>query len=720
MKRLARALLAGGVLTGLMILLYLAGVPFLHLVELKAQDGLFLARGPLAGRSGQVAVVAVGERSLDRLGRWPWPRDQLARLVTATASRGPKVMGLDIGFFEPDDRYPPQALREAFQAGRAGQAFDPHMLQEKFHPDRALAKAIRECPCPVILGWFFHMDADSAGRATPEELAARLDSISRFAFPAVRFLSPQALDFPLPTAYAPEAVLPGLLEAASGAGFFNVLPDLDGVVRRMPLVMRCRGRLYPSLALACLARQLGADLPRPQVGVQGMMPLAMKGRSLAVDQWGGLRLNLRGGHRAMVPLEAVDVMDGRAPAGAFMGKAVLIGATAVGLFDAKPTVYDPDHPALELQAQTLDNLLAGDFLREPGWAGEAALAAMLFLGLAASLAMGLARPALGGLACLGLGAGYLAFVYYAFTQGYLLSLVHPLLTLLAVGVGLLAWRYFGEEREKRGIRKVFQHYLHPSVIAELLGDPGKLHLGGQKRVLTVLFSDIRNFVDFCEIMEPEAVAGQLNEYMDRMAQVVLANQGVLDKFMGDALMAFFGAPMAQPDHAARACRTALAMQETLKELNQAWQRRGRPALRMGVGISTGPMIVGNMGSRQYFDYTVLGKAVNSGARLEELTKLIPGADIIVSQETRDACREEFLFRPLDRRALPGTREQVIAYQLLGARGQAGEPDWLPQVEKAFDLFLAGRRQESLALWQDLAEKRPDDAATLYMIKRLGE
>lgn len=715
---MAKTLLLGLALTMVTVLLYFLGLPVLHLVELKAQDGFFIARGPVQPGGGQVSVVAVGERSLDRLGRWPWPRGRLAELLSAIASRGAKVVTLDIGFFEPDHRYPAEAVEAIVRAAEEGRPLRQEDVEQSFHPDRVLARAINQSPCPVVMGWFFHMGQQSIGHLPQNEIDERMASIARFAFPAVRFRNLKALEFPLLTAYAPESIQPVLLAETASAGFFNVLPDMDGVVRRMPLVIRCRGRLFPSLALVCLALQLGNPLPRPQVDLHGLQPLDLNGLQLPVDQWGRLRINLRGGRGAMRPLEAVDVLEGKIPQSSFQGKTVLVGATATGLFDAKPTAYDPDHPALELQAQVLDNMLTGDFLREPGWTGEAALAAMLLLGLGASLAMGTMRPWWGGATCLLLGAGYIGFAYVAFLRGYLLSVLHPLLALLAVGVGLILYRYLGEEREKRGIREAFQHYLHPSVINEVLRDPAKLHLGGEKRELTVLFADVRNFVEYCERQEPEAVASQLNAYLDRMARVVLSNQGVLDKFMGDAVMAFWGAPIAQADHALRACRAALAMQAALSELNQEWLQKGLPQFRMGVGLSTGPMIVGNMGSAQYFDYTVVGQTVNIGSRLEEVTKKIPGVDIIVSQATRDACAEEFYFRPLDQLRLPGMTEPMVVHQLLWARGQAPAPQWLPQVEEAFALLMEGRSNDSLGLWREFMSRHPEDGPGKYIVERL--
>jgi adenylate cyclase len=660
-------------LTALVLALYLVGAPFLHLVELKAQDALLLARGPAQSASGQVAVVSVGERSLDELGRWPWPRELVARLVEAAADQGAATIGLDIGFFEPSRRLPLEAAQAMARAARQGRPISLEETVGRFHPDLQLARAIAGSPAQVVTGWFFHMSRQEVAHLPPEEIKERVATISRFSLPAVRYANRRALDFPFLTAFAPEPLVPVLLESSPAAGFFNVLPEIDGTVRRMPLVIRCRGKLFPSLALAVLARHLGEPLPRPLVREYGLSGLRVGGRELPVDEKGRLWLNLRG-RRNVLPLhEAADLLAGRLPQGALAGKAVLMGATATGLHDAKPTALDPNHPALDLQAQTVDNLLAGDFLERPGWAALWDLAAMAGLGLLATVAMLWLPPLAGAAACAGLAAGYLGLGYGLFLQGHILRLVHPLLALALAAAGVGLFRYLGEEREKRRIREAFAHYLHPSVIAELMREPGRLNLGGEERQLTVLFSDLRGFVSGCQGRPPAEVASQLNQYLDAMAGVVLANQGVLDKFMGDAVMAFFGAPVAQPDHAARACRTALAMQAELARLNAEWESRGLPTFRMGIGLSTGPMIVGNMGSGDYFDYTVVGQAVNLGSRLEALTKELEGVDIIASRATAAAVAGRFRTRPLGAVAVRGEAAAVEVHELV-AEGGGTAPD----------------------------------------------
>ncbi len=711
LRRLLAPLLVGLALSGLMLGLAVYGVPFLHLIELKAQDAFFLARGPLPMAGSRVAVVAVGERSLDELGRWPWPRTRVAELVRAVAGAGAASIGLDMGFFEPDHRFSAQALKAVMDSARAGRLLTPEEVVGRFHPDVVLAKAVAENRGKVVLGYFFHLSGAGVRFLGPAKLAARRRALDRFAYPAVRFHGPAAEKAPLLTAIAPEPTQPVIMAAAQAAGYFNVLPESDGVTRRIPLVIKCGDRLFPALSVATLARLLGLPLPVVEIYRDGMRGLGLGGRFIPTDPKGRMWINLRGGQGVVASVEAADLLAGRVPAGALAGKAVLIGVTATGLFDVKSTVFAPVHPGVEVQAQAMDNILRGDFLRTPQWAGLLALGGILGLGLAGALAMGLMRPLLGGALGLLLAAGWTLMAYELFLAGYLVQVVHPLLALLAASGGSLLWRSLTTEREKRFIRQTFAHYLHPQVINELLKRPGRISLGGQKRELSVLFCDVRGFTALSEQMDPEMVAAQLNTHLDRMTQVVFEQGGVLDKFIGDAVMAFFGAPVPRRDHAAQACRSALNMVASLPELDEVWRRMGAPSLRIGVGINTGEVVVGNLGSHLRLDYTVVGDTVNLASRLEGMTRRYrPGVDIVVSRATAEAAGPGFFFRPLDVVQVRGRRHYLMIHQLMGEDNGSGPPAILEPWGEAFAAYLARDFARAGEMFAGLAERFADEPA----------
>ncbi|MCB2190579.1 MAG: adenylate/guanylate cyclase domain-containing protein [Deltaproteobacteria bacterium] len=678
--------LAIGLLAGLLVVgLYLSGMPFLELMELKSRDAIFRLRPPLKMDQSKIMVVAIGERSLDQLGRWPWSRTLIADLVETIMRAGAGVLALDMGFFEPDNRL---ALSAVLELQKAAQKCRPMDLEEfigRHHPDYRLALTIARHRERICLGYFFHTDRRQISHLEGKATKERIRAITKFAFPIVRYSSPAALEANLPTAVAPENNLPLLIKASRWGGYFNVLPDYDGVVRRIPMIMRCEEEIFPSLALLTLARLAGKPLPPLTVTTHGLAGIELAGVHIPVDEQGRLPINFRGGSDVVPVLEAADVINGRAPPDSLKGKAVLLVVSAAGVMDHWPTPIATLMPGGFIQAQAMDNILRGDYLVKTNFSSLWDLIACLFLALAAAVLLAWLHPVAGATSALGLAATYTAMVYVAFTRGLLLSLVHPLVALSLAGVAGLLYRYFVLEKDKQFIRRAFGQYLSPAIIEELTKNPEGLELGGEKKELTVLFADIRNFTNISEVIEPEVLASVLNTFMNRLTQEVLAQGGVLDKYIGDAIMAFFGAPVEQPDHPARACRAALGMVLQAEGLKFHWEKMGVPPLDLGVGINTGIMVVGNMGSDLRFDYTVIGDSVNLGSRLESQTKDY-GVSIVVSQSTRLSCDEEFHFRVLDLIRVKGKNDPVLIHQLIGPADQPAPP-WLDAAEEAFALYL---------------------------------
>ena len=719
LKKLLAPLALGLAFSLFMATAYVVGTPFMDLMELKAIDALFVLRGPRPMASGSVAVVAVNEKSLTEEGRWPWPREKVAQLILKVHKLGARAVGLDMGFFEPDNRFNLQAVQAVLQAARRGEKLSLRDVALKYHPDVILARALASLQGQAVLGYYFHMSPARLTHLSRDQIKARRRALAPFSYPAVRYKGEAALDFPLLRAYAPENNQPVLLQAVRAAGYFNVLPDPDGVVRRIPLVLQCGDKLFPPLSLATLARFLDRPLPVVTVHDYGLEGIRLGDIAIPTDERGRMWINFRGPGGAVQVLEASDVLRDRVQPGMLKGKAVLIGVAAVGLFDVKSTPFAAVQPGVEVQAQVMDNILAGDFLVRPGWARVFDILGIAALGLAAALILGTLRPLWGWPLALALGAAYLLAGYRLFLAGRLINLIYPPLALLLSGVGLTLYRYLTEEREKKWIRHAFQHYLSPSVINEVTREPGKLSVGGEKKVLTVLFSDIRGFTTISEGLEPEQLALMLNTYLDRMTEAVFKHDGVLDKYIGDAVMAIFGAPMEQPDHASRSCDTALQMLEDLEVLNAQWEKEGLPLFRIGVGLNTGPMVVGNMGSSRRFDYTVLGDNVNLGSRLEGLTKGY-GVPVITSQSTREAAADTHFFRILDLVRVKGKHKPVAIYELVGPRNGGPEPDYAALAQEAFHAYLARDFSKAAALFQRILDIKPGDAAAGILLQRCQE
>ena len=695
---------------------YLSGVPFLELVQLKVEDALFLARGPQKEQSGKVLVVCIDERSLDEQGRWPWPRDKIATLIGEIKKLGAKCIGLDMGFFEPDERIPLQAVVQMARDAAQGKKIDLEKMLWENHPDLVLAQAMARPPGEVVLGFFFHTDKSDVAYLDDNEVAARRKRIAKYAFKQVAYQSEKAMErAPVFSCYVPENNQPILEEAAGFAGYYNVRPDVDGSVRRLALAARCGDQFYPSLSLALLARLMDLGLPRLYVSEHGLDEIRLGKTAIPVDQEGMLRIRYLGGMAAMPTVEATDILKHRKLKHSFKGKAVLINVSAMGVHDRLPTPFNRQLPGALIHAQAMENILSGGFLVRTPLMIFWDLGAMLALCLLGAWLMSLARPWLAaGLTGL-VWFGFLYAGYRLFAAGYLVNLVFPLGALFLTAVAVTAYRYLVEAREKRQVRKTFQHYLSPAVIEKIMDNPDQLKLGGERKELSVLFVDIRGFTTLAEGMDPVDLAGLLNAFTDGMTEVILEQGGLVDKYIGDCVMAVFGAPVDQPDHAKRACRSALAMVRKVAELNNSLpQARGRN-LAVGVGINSGPMVVGNMGSRLRFDYTVIGDNVNLASRLEGQTKEY-GVEIVVSKATREMCGDEFVFRILDMIRVKGKKEPVGIYDLVAEAGEE-VTECAALYERAFCSYQERGFQEALELLAELEKTGRADKACAILADR---
>jgi adenylate cyclase len=359
----------------------------------------------------------------------------------------------------------------------------------------------------------------------------------------------------------------------------------------------------------------------------------------------------------------------------------------------------------------MDNLLRGDFISTPAFG----LVLMLLIMVGLAILLGLVLPRLSAavsfLFTIIVATGYVGLNYYLFSrQGLQLEVFYPLGLIALVFLGVTSQRFLAEEEERKRIRKAFESYVAPTVVQEMLKHPEQLRLGGERREISILFSDIRGFTTMSEKLDPEALVSLLHDFLNPMSNIIINQGGTIDKYMGDAIMALFGAPLLQPDHPHRACRAALEMAASLAALNQEWTAQGRPPLKIGVGVNTGPVAVGNMGSDRLFDYTAVGDNVNLASRLEGLNKYY-GTHILVSQTTAASLGNGFILKDVDQVRVKGKAQAARIYALLGE----GEPDpelarYLELYHRALALYREGRFAESLAAFGQVMEVRPGDAA----------
>jgi len=637
----------------------------LSILELKTLDTRFLSRGKIP-TSNQVVLVTIDEKSLDELGRWPWPRVRMAQVLDALVKAEVKVVGFDIVWAEPDENSQLKVLTEIKQKLTELKVANPNLeryiaeaLQEA-DSDRILADSLARSQ-RAVLGYFFHFSPreSSGGQQGPAKEMPPLTS-----FTLVKFTSEEAARVPVFEAVHAEVNIPVISQAAEGAGYFNIFPDPDGTVRWAPLVIKYQDRFYCSLSLAVLQKFQDNPPLALRIAEYGVDQVRLGKVSIPANEEGRLLINYRGPQKTFPHYSATDVIHGRVPEKAFQGKIALVGATAIGIYDMRVTPFEHVYPGLEIHANVIDSILQNQFLYRPNWVTLVDILVIAVVGLILGGLLPRFKAHWGALVGGALFLSVLALGQYLFeTQGVWMNLTYPSLNLIFIYLGVTGYRYMTEEKEKKRVRGAFQYYLTASVVEEMLRNPDKLKLGGEKKDLTVLFSDIRGFTSISERMTPDGLVKFLNEYLTKMTDVVFKYDGLLDKYIGDAVMAVWGAPLDQPDHARRACLTALDMLDELHRLQKKWSAEGLPVLNIGIGVNAGPMVVGNMGSDRRFNYTVMGDSVNTGSRLEGLNKVY-GTNIIVSQTTLEKVQEEFIARELDLVRVKGKGQPVKIFELL--------------------------------------------------------
>jgi adenylate cyclase len=667
-------------------------VPILEHIELETYDLRVQARGALPP-SPAVAIVAVDERSLAAEGRWPWPRARLAALVDALSRDGARVVAFDVSFPEPE--------------GAAA--------------DRALAAALERSRAKVVLGYFLHRREEGLGyHLDADEIDRRVARVSGSRYPIVRSREPDLRRVPLLDAYAPLPNLELVAGAAASSGFVGMASDSDGVLRRAPLAVRIGGEVLAPLALVAAWEHLGRPQLALSVGRHGVEGVELGDRFVPTDERGQLLIDWLGPPGTVPSVPATDVLRGAIPPGTFRDKLVLVGATAVGTHDLRTSPFGPAHAGVEINATVADGLLTGRFAARPDW--WIAFDVLAVVILAALTAAGVSRTrALGGLAVLAaLSAGYVLLALSLFVaRGAWLAVVYPVLAVALVYTALTAHRFLSEERERRRLGAMLGQYVAPDVVAAMLADPGRLRLGGAEKVLTVLFSDLEGFTSQCERLAPGEMVEILAAYYERMTEEVFAHGGTLKEYVGDELMAFFGAPLEQADHAARACAAALGMRERRRALAAEWAAAGRPALRARTGVNSGPMLVGNLGSRYRFAYGVLGDEVNLGSRLEGLNRLY-GTEILVGEGTARLVGPAFLLREVDVVRVKGKAQAARVFELLARGGEAlpeAQASALALYADGLAAYRARRWGEAAALFERALASWPEDGPARTMAQR---
>lgn len=660
---------------------------FLSVMDLKATDAMFAARGVISPPE-DVVIVAIDEQSVNELGRWPWTRSRTAALVDAL--KDAKVIAFDMVFSENEGPSPDKALSESI--GRSGN---------------------------VILGYFFRDDA------TEEPPQASLIQLKRSSVSLIRFVAgaqgATPGEIPVTEFYGLETNIPAVGKGAAGFGSFNAIPQQDGIYRASNLLFRYKSEIYPSLAIAALEDYLEGTvvLTAAPYGIDG---LSIGTRTIPVNEVGELSVNFYGPGGTFKTYPAVDVIKGRVKKGAFKDKLVFIGVTEKAVYDIRPTPIDSLFPGVEIHATIAGNVLQERYLIHDTRVVIYDLLLVFLLPAALSMILaGTHRTYISIFAMLVFLALLVTFDLYLFSAySVKTGVMFPAIAIVLAYMLEEAYRNVVVEKKSRYIKKAFSTYVSPQLVTELLKDPGRLKLGGEKRVISVLFSDIRGFTTLSEKLPPEALVALLNEYLSPMTGIVLSEEGMLDKYIGDAIMAVFNAPLTIPDHAKRACSAALKMIERLKSLNEAWKAGGYPELAIGVGINTGEAVVGNMGAELRFDYTAIGDTVNLASRLEGMNKMY-GTFVVVSEYTYEDAKDAFLFRELDYVRVKGKAKPITMYELIGPDTRDEKAlKFCGSFAAALGLYREQRFGEAMEAFKAMLKEYPGDGPSGLYVKRCVE
>lgn len=652
----------------------------------------------------EVVVVDIDEKSLAEVGRWPWSRNVMAKLVDQlTDHYQVAVVGFDVVFAEPDESSGLKVLESIGQQtlkGNVGYQQALSELRTNLNYDQKFADALRGKP--VVLGYYF----SGANRA---EKSGVLPSP---AFPSGSFNN-QSTAFVQWNGYG--ANLPLFQEAASHGGHFNPLIDPDGISRRVPLVVEFGGAYYEALSVAVVRTLLnGAELrpgfPDGESGVEWLDVVSpKKSIRVPVDANVAALIPYRGGERSFAYVSAVDVLKGRVDAAQLKGRVILVGTTAPGLMDLRSTPVGEAYPGVEIHANLISGMLTGSVKEKPGYVLAIDVLLHLVFGGLLAILLPLLSPLRATLLAMSMLGVVLAINMTAWVVG---NMVLPLASLIILIVVMLygsnmSWGFFVESRTKRLFAGLFGQYVPPELVDEMAKDPESYSMEGRNEELTVLFSDIRSFTSLSEGMDPKELARLINEYLGEMTDIIREQRGTLDKYIGDAIMAFWGAPVADAEHARHAVITALNMQKKMQDLAERFRERGWPALKIGVGVNTGTMTVGDMGSPVRKAYTVMGDAVNLGSRLEAITKQY-GVGIVVGENTRNILRD-VSFRELDRVKVKGKDEPVAIFEPLGFTAEltSATLDELKLWHHALRLYRAREWDQAELQLYNLKQQSPD-------------
>jgi adenylate cyclase len=676
-------------------------------LRVRTFDG-FQRIDPRKKTARPVTIVDIDDKSMEKLGQWPWPRTKIADLVTELTRLGAVVIAFDVVFSEPD-RLNPDFVADTFrnldEETRA-------KLRKLPSNDQIFADAIRASR--VVLG----------ESGLPEELVALEKGLPVTGL-AMLGEEPQRFMFDFPGLLRNVGVLE---HAAAGRGLFTIRPERDGIVRRVPMIMLAQGQTMPSLSFEMLRVASGSGTILIKADKAGIKSLRVKGFELPTDGNGQLWVHFaRNDSSLYVP--AINVLERTVAPDKIAGKLVLIGTSAVGLNDIKTTPVSRAMPGVEIHAQVLESALTGQVISQPTNGIVIEFAAALLFGV---LVLAFA-PMFGPITLVVLGAVFASALigtsWYFYTQHRLLiDFTYPLMSTTSIYLTLIFSSFVREQAQRKQIRSAFAQYMSPTLVEQLAHSPEKLVLGGEDREMTIMFSDVRGFTSISESYkhDPQGLTALMNRFLTPLTNAILARKGYIDKYMGDAIMAFWNAPLDDNNHQLNACEAAIDMLEKIDELNEQREKEAQEGghafipINVGVGLNTGTCTVGNMGSDIKFNYSVLGDSVNLASRLEGQSKEY-GFPIIVGSSTALAVKDRFAILELDFIMVKGKKEPEVIYAIAGREDTAQSGRFQRLRNLTIEMLACYRNRD----WEDALAaiergRRTDEAHSLELLYNLYE
>jgi len=733
-------------------------------IEQKSMDVRFQIRGKREP-GDEIVIVAIDEKSIKKLGRYPWPRRYVSQFVDRITDAGARLLALDVMYTERQNvdilealdtltgKYNNSELRSYLPGGQEKEKFlaalqnrrkdfdEDSRLQESFR------RAVEDNGLDIISSIEF---VDEAQLRSTEYTGKDVSVLGRELlkesayFPVLvgtgsktsKEKSSDGNTLTILTSKNRKEVMNNLLanyrpkravgvtnmidqfaEWVTYQGFVDTNVDYSGIVRSEYMAIQYENEFYPPLGVQ--VSRVFKNLDYGELKLVLTEKLIFKETEIPIDSWNRMMINYCGPPSTFKYYSVCDVIDGKIPSDAFKDKIVFVGATASGLGDYIATPFSSQTPGVEKHATVTENILHEKFLIR----GRGEVFQDLLAIICISLVMGIFLPLLpaiwGGVASTSLWFGYNYYVYERFiSDGTWLNVTYPSVTVILCFSSIIMYRFMSEEKMRKGVRSAFENFMDPKVVHEILKEPENIKLGGEEREVTVYFSDIEKFSTISEKLQPAELIELLNEYLSEMTDQILDHGGFLDKYIGDAIVAAFGAPLEQPDHAVKACLTTIDNQKRISELNAKFKEEGRLQIKARIGLNTGRVLVGNVGSTNRLSYTVIGDEVNLGARLEAANKYY-GTYTMISERTYELAKDHIEARELDLILVVGKEKPVKVYELIDRKGQIEEPkrEVIKLYEDGLEMYRGKEWQKAIDLFQKALNKDPHDGPSLTYIER---